>query len=504
MKILNKILLVVIAGLMVTCDDLVEIDQPGRLSPEATFESVSDLESGLLGVYAELDVSSEVQFNSTFTDEISIGFDNGGQGLGTEYNFIQNPTSDAPFALWTKYYDAINAATRIIDAAPLVEVGATETDAYNSIVGEAHAIRAFSHFTLLAYFSEDITDDNSLGVILVDEIPNVEDALPRSTTGDVFTLIESDLAEAESSIPASASEVTRITQHGVTALKARIAAYRQNYTLAEQYSQEILDDFDLADSTEYASMYRLDTPGEVIFKLERTIGDPYSGQGETGSPLAGGWVGANYAFVGPDIDGSPYFEMGRSLYNLLDTNDVRYEINVSSVSEFAADYPNSDPETFVANDVIPIDKYRGNVPGEGQPLMNDIKVFRVSEMLLINAEAKVANGDLPGAAQLIKDLRDARFSTPQPLPSYASEQEAYADILQERRVELAFEGHRFMDLKRLGERANQGIDRDPLDCERYGACDGPEPGNDHRYVFPIPLVEIDGNNTIADQQNPGY
>lgn len=499
------ILLILVAGVFASCDNVVDVDQPGVLNADAAYQTVGDLEQGLLGVYSQLDVSSEIRFNASFTDEVSIGIENGGQDVGGLYNFVLNSGTPGPEALWTTNYDAINAATRLITAAENIEPSSNNQATYNAIVGEAYAIRAFAHMKLMTYFAEDMTDDSSLGVIAVNTVPEITDTPERSTTGDVYSQILGDLTDAENLIPSSSTETTRFTQDAITAMRARIAAYRGNYGTAETESQELIDKYDLADRQEYLSMFREDTDGEVIFKLERTVGDPYDGQGATGSAAAGGWAGAVFAFTGPDIDGGPYLEMGRTLYNILDQADIRYDVNVSPTSEFDSGYPNNTTaESFSENDIIPIDKYRGSVPGENQPLMNDLKVFRVSEMYLINAEAEVAeNGDLGEAANLIKQIRDVRYGSDQPLPTYNSEQEAYADILEERRRELAFEGHRWVDLGRLGVRANAEIDREELDCSLYGACTGdPVPGNDHRYRFPIPLVELNGNSEIS--QNPGY
>jgi hypothetical protein len=135
--------------------------------------------------------------------------------------------------------------------------------------------------------------------------------------------------------------------------------------------------------------------------------------------------------------------------------------------------------------------------------MNDLKAFRSSEMLLILAEARAAAGNFTGAAILIKQLRDARFGSAQAQPIYANQAEAFAGILDERRIELSFEGHRYLDLKRLGTAANKGIERDMTDCTaQSGACT--LPANDFRFALPIPIVEINGNPGIGDQQNPGY
>jgi len=235
-----------------------------------------------------------------------------------------------------------------------------------------------------------------------------------------------------------------------------------------------------------------------IFKLERTINDSYDGQGFTGSGLAGGWAGANFAFVDGTIDGSPYFEMGRALFNELDPADIRFDVNVNNTSIISDDYQNA--EDFRSEDILVIGKY----PGNEKPLLNDLKVFRVSEMLLIRAEAYADAGTINGAsnsvAALIKELRDARFGTDTDLPTYANATEAFGAILDERRIELAFEGHRWKDLKRIGALGNRSIVRDALDCAVNGACTLPV--SDFRFTMPIPLVELNANNVI--QQNPGY
>ena len=170
---------------------------------------------------------------------------------------------------------------------------------------------------------------------------------------------------------------------------------------------------------------------------------------------------------------------------------------VAPTSIIDPDYQTS--ANALETDRLVIQKYLGS---ESQPLMNDLKVFRSSEMLFILAEARADANDLTGAAQLIKQLRDARFGTSQPLPVYASQQEAFRGILAERQIELAYEGHRYRDLKRLGVRAGVGVQRDPVDCALNGACT--LAADDYRFTLPIPRSEISGNPDIADQQNPGY
>ncbi len=495
MKKLSKIFLLTLLVGLASCEDAIDITQPGRLSTERSFESVDDLEAGLFGVYATIDVSQDISFESAFTDEVAIGFDSGGQRLA-DYGFILNAGSAMPAVTWTRHYATINAANRLIEAADLITPEDGEGARYNEILGETLAIRAFSHFQLLTYFSTDLTDDSALGVPAIDFVPGIDAQPLRNTNGEVFALINDDLTRAASLI-STESEATFISDDFVTALRARIALYRGNYAEAGTLAQTLLDKYPLATRAQYGALWLDQDNTEIIFKLERTMGDRFDGQGATGSAAAGGWAGARFAFVNATLAGSPFLEMGRSLFNELSTDDIRYDVMVAPTSVIADDYQNT--ANFREDDILVIQKYQGS---EGVPLMNDLKVFRSSEMLFIRAEAFADAGDLAGAAGLIKELRDARFGTDQPLPSYGSEAEAFGAILDERRIELAFEGHRYRDLKRIGARGNRGVLKDPLDCAFNGACS--LQSTDFRFTLPLPIVEFNANPGLREQQNPGY
>ncbi len=483
--------------ILASCTNATEIDQPGRLTEEAAFETIADLQAGLLGTYGVLDTSSEIQFNAVFTDEVSIGFDNGGQGLGDgTWGFVLNNVSDAPTTFWTGYYAALNNVNILIEAINNYEVQEGEQDQYNNILGQAYAIRAAAHHGVMTYFSPDLTDDSALAGILLDFVPTPSDQLPRNTNGEFYALIESDLTQAANLITEDQGN-TFINDDFVTALRARVAAYKEDYATAAPLAQSLLSSYPIANRVQYEGMFLDVDETENIFKLERTVGDNYDGQGNTGSAFAGGWAGANFAFVDATDTGSPYFEMGRVVFNQLDPADIRYDVNVAPTSTIDPDYQTS--PNALASDIIIIQKYPGS---ENQPLMNDLKIFRSSEMLFILAEARAQSNDLTGAAQLIKQLRDARFGSAQPLPAYSSQQEAFAGILAERQIELVFEGHRYKDLKRLGVKAGVGIQRDPVDCSLNSACN--LAASDFRFTMPIPRVEIAGNPDIAAQQNPGY
>ena len=508
MKNYKLYLVLSIITVFIGCNDAIDIDQPGRLDAANAFRTVDDLNSGLLALYDDLDTTAEIALASNFTDEISIGAGTGGQGFAV-YDFVLNAASAGAENFWERNYRVNNRATVLIESANVVDVANEDVSRFNNIIAQARAIRAYANLEMLTYFSTDPADDAALAVPVVDFIPTDVTIQPlRNTVGELWDFINDDLTTAESLIE-NESAVVFIARDAIRAIRARAALVREDFTTALSLATDLYKKYPLASQDDYIDMFLDDSVGEVIFKLERTRNDNHDAQVSTGSvdtrrfqdtdanPYAG-WAGSIYTFE--SVLAAGYFEMDRSLYNAFEPNDVRLEVNVSSASTFDPNYMDN-PDASFGTDQIIISKYSGS---EGQSLMNDLKVFRSSEMLFIMAEAQVRlNNNLSAAANLLKELRDIRLGADTPLLSFSSAQEALGAILDEKRLEFAFEGHRYRDLKRIGTLANRGINRDDTDCNRQsGACT--LPASDFRFTLPIPITEINANPAIGEQQNPGY
>ncbi len=126
------------------------------------------------------------------------------------------------------------------------------------------------------------------------------------------------------------------------------------------------------------------------------------------------------------------------------------------------------------------------------------KIFRTAEMYLIRAEARAELGKLTGATGADGDINTLRANRIAGYVnvSYTSKQQAIDDILLERFKELAYEGHRFFDLKR------RSLPVTRLAVDAPSAQGTTLAANDFRFVLPIPLSEITANPIL--QQNPGY
>lgn len=483
MRILrNNILFIVCTMILTSCDDTIDIIQPGELGADVAFQSVADLQLGLNSAYFGLNTNQAIQISSFFTDETATGIENSGQNIQL-LQFQLNSVSGIPSALWINNYFTINTVNRVLEAATTIQVEPREEETYNDILGQLYAIRAAEYFELLTYFSTDLTDDSALGVMKIDFVAQTTDELPRVSNGEIFSLIESDLSLAKNLIDQSRFSAIFATIDFITALEARMALYRGNNGLAQTKAQQIIDGFQLANRTQYEATFADIGTSGVIFKGERNQSN--------GSAIVG-----NYYFRGSGITGGAFMEIGRALFNELDTNDIRYDVIVNNESQIDPDYQSNGGK----DDILLIGKYEGH---DGQPLLNDFKYFRVAEMHLIKAEAQAKLNDLSGTATSLKTLRDARFLDPTGLDSYISVNEALKAVLDERRIELAFEGHRYIDLKRLAPVLSIDVDRDPVDCQAFNAC---MLGADQffKFTFPIPEAEFAGNTVIRGQQNPGY
>lgn len=505
-----KFLVLLVAVSFISCKDATEIVQDGEINDVVTFSSTQQMKLFLSETYDKLVTSNtlnEISVSSILTDEVGIG--NSG-GVTALYRFNLQTNSGYASQIWLDNYSVINYCNRLIRGSSLVTpVDSADLLVYNDVIAQARALRAYCHLQLLTYFSPDMKNNNALGVILMDRVPTISEKLQRNTNGEVFGLIEADLNFAFTNLqtPTGSKVWAFVSRDMVNACRARMYAYRGNYTQAETFADAVINTSGLvltngtvftitnqapfyatSSNNEYKRMFQDGIRGEIIWSIART-------------PTKQA-IGNVYNVNASNLLGLPSFDMNRNLFNILDNNgapwDIRRYANIDPTSLVNVNYLTS--TAYNSDDVLVVDKYNGIA---GAQSINDLKAFRLSEMYLIKAEARAFANDLSGVATLLKTIRDRRsFSGARPLPTYANVTEAWADILKERRVELCFEGHRLIDLKRLGALANVTIDRHPLDCSTYSLPTCSLPVTDYRFTLPIPLNEVTGNPTI--QQNPGY
>lgn len=411
----------------------------------------------------------------------------------------------------------------------------------------ALALRAYCHYKLFAFFTPDYTNPNGLSVIKFDflQTDNYNRFEKRSTVAEIVKFIEEDIANAKLLIKNPDGTPGQLTPGGDMGGSGYASNEMMEATLIKMYSMLQTPDayaklqtaFDaligsksIADMNTYLTMFGQSADAasatEGIFKLNRVSTD-----GTIQSGVASSWYPAA-------VGDAPYMEMGRSLYNELDKldpslqgqplhifqldgngnivrdpqtdepviletfdrNDARYAVSVLYGSMIVPGYASLSQSEYREKDVINIGKYPGIT---NRPLMNSMWMFRFTDMLLALAEKHAFEGNLTGTVaignytnveSIIYNIRANRNISGELVPvtmptNFSSAQAAYARILEERRVEFAFEGQRFLDMKRLGVRAGSpGFVRDPQDCASTNACSLAPGGT--RSTMPIPRSEM--------------
>lgn len=540
MKKKSLILIMAIATLFVSCNDAIDIKQDGQVTnPQEIFRNSTDIERGVIGIYSVLPGETEIAFTSTFTDELGIGIDNGGQGLRDgEYGFFMQPGNSYALSIWTSYYGAINRINRMINStdeliAKLQGVNNADANAERKRLqkskGDLIVLRAYSHYKLFAYFTPDYTNPSGFAIMKLDflQTDDYTVELGRSTVKEIKDFIISDLDDAstlysQAAVPFSSSYY--VTQGMIDAIKTKLYSMVGEYDKVITFGDAVISNpsTQLANATQYKDYFDdKEISKEIIFQLKRVRG---------GASVASAWYSIDVS-----EDGSPFYEVGRSLYNEIDKldptqtgsaystsrGDVRYGVNILSGSKVATDYATITQTDYQNDDVLLIGKYKGR-PSQSLPLQNNIPIFRAADIYLAMAEARAAQGALVYSGNDIEDLLDPAVATQTvegilvylkfnritntailARPNITSSQSAWNAILDARRVEFAFEGHRYLDMKRLGIKAGStGFDRYSKDCSVNGACN--LPATDHKLTLPIPTRELNGNTVIRPQQNPGY
>jgi len=458
--------------LFTACDEFL-VEEP-RL--EQTNELILSTEKGLgdatVGAYSRLYSTSWYGQNL-----IIIGDLKGGNAkispktsgrFVTEYQW--NNTPDASSGLWTEAYDVIAQANNIINAIEdgIEDPNSTE-DGLASLEGEAKFLRALAYFDLVKLFAQPYTSQpNSLGVpvVLFTEIGTPA----RNTVSETYDQILSDLLDAETALPAKnmrdgADARSWASKPAAQALLARVYLYMGNWAKAAEYATKLIGntEYSLYTAEEYATwdnggLWGEDLPGdEFIFYL----------YGTEGNSAHGNWDVLPYM-----LSPNGYSDVGASmdLIDLYEEGDVRGAM-------------------FVGHDEYPESYWSSKYPGKyGNIRFDNIPILRLSEMYLIRAEA-ILNGASVSGVTALGDYNEIRTNRGLTVAATVT----LADVYNERRRELCFEGHQLFDLARTK--------RDLVRVDYDGSVNQNVSFPDYKWAFPIPTAEMDANENMVQNDN---
>lgn len=468
----HKIKLFILAtGLAFSCNDL-EVNPQQELSTELAFSDKQAAIGSMMGVYSlaqQFDVygvlpqslsefqSDNVDFVGSFPTLIEI----------ETYNTLADNSSIQ--VLWREHYQTIAAANAVITYAPDIADPTMTEEEKQQLVGEAKFMRALLNFQLVNLFAQPIqvAGESALGIPLVTEPFTGEVTTPaRATVGEVHALIRQDLQDALASLPAehASAELTRgrATQGAASALLSRFHLYRGEWQLAADYAADVLGSPLYSLASDYGFWGSVG-PEFVFVILNSSIDN-----GRTG---AGGWAEYyNPAELGARGD-APFSADLVAAYQE-EEGDRRFT-ELTQVGESGMVYTTKFPDVINNSDHAP--------------------VIRTTEVALNRAEALAQlNGVNQESLDILNTLRSRAGLEEWDMADFASKEAFIEAILDERRKELAFEGHRRMDLLRNMEALRPASDPNFAQSQ---------PGQP-KTILPIPQRERDINPAL--EQNTGY
>lgn len=446
----------------------------------------------------------------------------------TEYNGNMNP--------WSKNYRYIRDANVFFDRINAVPM---DSSLRRQLTGEMTFLRAFRYFDLVRNYG---------GVPLLTRVFTLGDdysTVERATLDESinFVVTEADKAAALLPISYSGANLGRASKGAALALKARMLLYAASplyagtndptrWQAAAQAAQAVIDLGVYQLYPNYQQLFLTPNNAEIIFnRIETQQGDSYLNLERWNGPNGyGGWGGnvpTQNLVDAYDMDNgipiqeagsgydpqNPYVHRDPRLYATVLYNGAPYRGRTIEIFQPGGldgpDGPeafNTTPTGYYLRKFISESRDLGDANGSQAPWV----YFRLGEMLLNYAEARnEAAGPDASVYAALNQLR-ARVAMPA-LPTGLSQDQLRARIWQERQVELAYEEHRYYDVRRWriagttenrpvgGVRATQDAGGklqytyQTVQERRFG---------DRNYFLPIPLKETQVNPKLI--QNPGY
>jgi hypothetical protein len=383
-----------------------------------SFQGSSDLNNMYLRQYFQMSdfASDDVVCGQVTTDPFFLSF-----------SLAHTPDQENTSYFWYISYKIISDANTVIAAGAKIS---NPSAAQQQLVGECYFLRAFCTFNLARVFAEPYTVDPSApGVILRTSVTDPSNKA-RSSVKDTYAQIIADGIKASQLMTDGASRgVTYATKEAAEALLSRVSLFEGDYASAVTYSNAVINSgkFTEASATDYKTLFaNAQTDKETIFCIAFTPLDDY---GKTGSIASMYYSNGNSGY-GEEYASQPL----RDLY-AQHPADVRSSYIVDDIDSTskAQQYKNGIPIFYIT-------KFSGQ---NGSPTLSSPIMFRLSEMYLNRAEAEANLGQTATALADVDFIRSNRgLSGALYNGVVPAGQTALSVVLQERRLELAFEADR--------------------------------------------------------------
>lgn len=471
--------MILMLTVLISCEDMLK-EEPKSVAAELFYNTKEEVGAAVNAIYSPLRNGTMPNYIATLECQSDWMYGRGSWDPLSQYQGLNDANITRVAGFWNSFYLAIRNANLVIQNAP--NGNAISNEDINKLVGEAKFLRAFTYFHLVRNWG---------AIPLRTEANMTEKDLPKSSVEEVYSLILSDLLNAEANLPETPEAIGRPSKWAAKSLLADVYLQLNRFQEAADKAEEVIQSgkFKLVSVQNTEDLqYRLFGP-EILTSSEEIFYLKYSRLANQGNYIL--WI-SNHPSTNLFKGGGAYAVHG-------DKTNPNY-INWEEEDLRKSLWDNIDfglgKNTLVSSKYV--DPNAISQDGAG----NDLPIYRYAEVLLMYAESSVraSNAVSDEALESLNQVRRRAYGlNPEVVSELDFENnltpEEFLDlVVRERGYEFLYEGKRWHELKRINR-----VD------ELIQIGKGKTVADKH-LLWPIPVSEMNYNRALnpSTDQNPGY
>ena len=468
MKHLKYLALFFVGALITSCeDDFLEPVLSSAINGGSYYNNATELETAVVNMYDGLQGVNSTSAGDNHATQVEFYLtemrsDNtrtkAQEGEAAQFeSFAVEATNGIVADYYRSFYNVIFRANLVLANLEAAGTSAAQFEA------EAKFVRAYAYFNLVRLYGD---------IPLVTSLTGPADtdvAYTRVASDDIYDLIQADLNTAISGLDNTYR--TRASKAGAQALLAKVELTRGNYGEARSLLESVVATGNYSLESNFHDVFYDEDNSETIFSIGYETG------GIDSQNFSAEWLNA----------------VGRTSGVNYVTADVRTAFDTYGGNRTAVSFRQDESQAteYQVAKYFPNGELGPQYASDPTKAGNDWIVLRYADVLLMHVESILAGSNATTDAAALASFQAVRDRAG--LPTDVTEVTKDM-LLNERRVELAFENHRLFDLMRMG--AAQDVLSAFSSTNGYGF-------SSTDLLLPIPQVEI-GLSKGALSQNPGY
>ena len=468
MKHLKYLALFFVGALITSCeDDFLEPALSSAINGGSYYNNATELETAVVNMYDGLQGVNSTSAGDNHATQVEFYLtemrsDNtrtkAQEGEAAQFeSFAVEATNGIVADYYRSFYNVIFRANLVLANLEAAGTSAAQFEA------EAKFVRAYAYFNLVRLYGD---------IPLVTSLTGPSDtdvAYTRVASDDVYDLIQADLNTAISGLDNTYR--TRASKAGAQALLAKVELTRGNYAEARSLLESVVATGNYSLESNFHDVFYNEDNSETIFAIGYETG------GIDSQNFSAEWLNA----------------VGRTSGVNYVTADVRTAFDTYGGNRTAVSFRQDESQAteYQVAKYFPNGELGPQYASDPTKAGNDWIVLRYADVLLMHVESILAGSNATTDAAALASFQAVRDRAGLPAPVTEVTKDM---LLNERRVELAFENHRLFDLMRMG--VAQDVLSAFASTNGYGF-------SSTDLLLPIPQVEI-GLSKGALSQNPGY